>query len=143
MQAAVRNPEARRYLSEPDPLPRVEEEKRIWSHTFQFDVEGGKKFYLDIKDGQISVHDGDCGLDWQRKDWQQCSRIWTTAEVLQGVIEGVRDPIFEWHEGRWDFSSRIANSHLHSWFIILMRLAHEQLGRELVRQHVAAERSGV
>ncbi len=131
------HPEGVSFLTQPDIVRDVDKVDK-WEHTFQFEIEDGKPFYVEMARGDIKVKEGVSPLDWRVKDWQRCTRVWTTQAVLRGVISGEKSPIIEWHEGRWDFSSRIMNSHFHSWFCIAMRMAREQLAKELLRDYLAS-----
>src|SRR5574340_35279 len=135
LSAAARHPDGDKYLMEPDPLGFAESR----DHVFQFEIEGGKPFYLTIEKKKIRAKEGVSPLDWQGKDWNKISRIWTDEKTLKAVAYGDTDPIKEWHEGRWDFACRIGNSPYHSWFCILLPMAREQLEKELVRACLAKE----
>ena len=124
-KSAERNEEAKILLKERN-------------QVFQFDLEGGKPFYVEIKDGKISVTDGTSPLDWKRKDWQQISCIWTDPETIAAVIKGKTGPVKAGLEGRWSFSSRVGKKATHRWFCNLLRLSLEQVrhdGAELYLQN--------
>ncbi len=131
------HPQGVSFLTQPDIVEDVDKVDK-WEHIFQFELEDGQPFYLEMARGDIRVKEGVSSLDWRVKDWQRCTRIWTTQAVLKGVILGEKNLVVEWHEGRWDFSSRIANSHFHSWFCVIMRMAREQLANELLREYLAS-----
>ncbi len=133
--AAARHPEGDKYLLEPDPMGLVKDRY----HVFQFEIEGGKPFYLTIDKQKIKASDGLSSLDRRGKDWNKISRIWTDEKTLREVIYGEKNLIKEWHEGKWDFSARNSNSPSQSWFCILLRMAREQLERELVKSYLSKE----
>jgi hypothetical protein len=130
------HPEGGRFLTQPEIVKDVDRVEK-WEHTFQFEPEEDSPFYVEIAGGNIMVKEGISPLDWRIKDWESCTRVWSEKGTLEEVILGEKDAILEWHDGRWDFSSRIASSHFHSWFCIIMLMAREQLAKELLREHLS------
>ncbi len=126
------HPEGIRYLTQPD-IVKAKIEK--WEHTFQFELDDDKPFYLEIAQGEIRAVQGVSSLDGRGKDWNKISRIWTDGKTLKGIITGEKNLMDEWHKGKLEFGSRIANTYYHSWFCIMMRMAREQLGKELIREY--------
>jgi hypothetical protein len=130
------HPEGAVLLTEP-PVVKNSYKVDVCEHTFQFELEDGKPFYLYMGKGDVAAKDGVSSLDRRGKDWNKISLIWTYTDTLKGVIYGEKNLIAEWHEGRWDFSARNSNSPYHSWFCIVMRMAREQLAKELVREYLS------
>ncbi len=129
---AKENPEGKKLLTQSDKILNFERDR-----VFQFEFKDkGNPFYLEIKGEKIRVRDGISTLDWRRKNWDKATRILTDQKTLKQVILGEKGVMDAWHEGKWDFSSRIGNSPVHSWFCILMRLAREQIQKDAVKRYL-------
>ncbi len=112
-----RNKEAKELLKERD-------------QVFQFDLTDDKPFYVEMKGEKISVTEGTSSLDWDRKNWQEISCIWTDKETVKAVMKGEKSPMEANVEGRWSFSCRVGKKAVHRWFCNLLRLAREQIREE-------------
>lgn len=129
---AKESPEGKELLTQRNKILNFERDQ-----VFQFEFKGrGKPFYLEIKGEKIRVRKGVSPLDWMKKDWDKATRILTDQKTLKQVILGEKGVMEAWHEGKWDFSSRIGNSPIHSWFCILMRLARERIQKDAVKRYL-------
>ena len=45
---------------------------------------------MTVEDGQITVTEGDWGLDWQCRDWERVTCIHSSRQVLRDVLTGRR-----------------------------------------------------
>ena len=105
---------------------------RSYDRTFQFELTDGEPFYLDLRNGALSLHEGDSGLDWQCRDWQRVTCIHTSTAVLQDILAGRRLPTEAYFARDLGFAPHraatpnVSASSVMAWFFGLIRLAHEQ-----------------
>jgi hypothetical protein len=117
---------------------------RTFDRTFQFELTDDEPFYMTIQGGQITVAEGDSGLDWQYRDWERVTCVNTSAQVLRDVAAGRRliSEAFFNHNlgfGPRKLASRHTNqSSIVAWLYALIRLAHEQ-GQRAAHQRYLAE----
>jgi len=60
---------------------------RAFDRTLQFDLADGEPFYLELRNGALTVNDGDSGLDWKYRDWRRATCVHTTGRVLREIAE--------------------------------------------------------
>ena len=63
---------------------------RTFDRVLQFDLTDEEPFYMTVQAGQITVTEGDSGLDWQYRDWERVTCVNTSAQVLRDVAAGRR-----------------------------------------------------
>ncbi|HEY7064126.1 MAG TPA: hypothetical protein VII06_21785 [Chloroflexota bacterium] len=133
-----------RFLSLALEAPDGPETARRFNRVFQFDLTDEAPFYLTIQEGQITVADGDSGLDWKYRDWERVTCVHTSARVLRDVLAGRRliSEAFFNHDlgfGPRKLADRHTNqSSIVAWLYALVRLAHEQ-GQRAARDRYLAE----
>jgi hypothetical protein len=120
---------------------------RLYDRTFQFDLTDDEPFYLEIRAGMVTVRDGDCGLDWQQRDWERATCIHTSGAVLREIVAGRRllseaffDRELGWSALRGvhrDTDATVEGS-LIPWLCALGRLARAQ-GQAVARRRYLAE----
>ncbi len=119
-----------------------------FDRTFQFELTDDEPFYMTIQGGQITVAEGDSGLDWTGRDWERVTCVRTSARLLRDVMAGrriVSEAVFDREIG---FApQRAATRHLDAavivtWFYTLVRLAREQAQAEAHVRYVADLRVG-
>jgi hypothetical protein len=108
---------------------------RAFNRTLQFDLADGDPFYLELRDGALTVNDGDSGLDWKYRDWRRATCVHTSARVLQEIIARRRLVTEAFFDQELGFGPRrtadldTGATAIESWFYTLCRLAHEQAER--------------
>ena len=63
---------------------------RTFDRVLQFDLTDEEPFYMTVQGGQITVAEGDSGLDWKYRDWERVTCVHTSAQVLRDVMAGRR-----------------------------------------------------
>jgi hypothetical protein len=108
---------------------------RAFDRTLQFDLADGEPFYLEARNGALTVNDGDSGLDWKYRDWRRATCVHTTGRVLREIIAGRRLVTEAFFDRELGFGPRrsadldIPATAIEAWFYTLCRLAHEQAER--------------
>jgi hypothetical protein len=131
------------FLSLALAAPEGPETARRFDRVFQFDLTDAAPFYLTIQDGQITVADGDSGLDWKYRDWERVTCIHISAQVLRDVMAGRRliSEAFFNHDlgfGPRKLADRHTNqSSIVAWLYALVRQAHEQGQRAAHARYLA------
>lgn len=116
---------------------------RTFNRTFQFDLEDGGPFFIEIKDGGLRVEDGGCGLDWQYRDWDRATCVHTSQRFLRNVISGECLITKGFFNGELGFAPRRAadphKSHaaVVAWFYALVRLSHEEITGSAARESLS------
>lgn len=134
----------RKFISLAIDHPEGPEVARAFDRTLQFELEDDEPFYMEVRGGRISVTDGDCGLDWKRRDWERVTCVHTTGAVLRDIIAGRRLASEAFFSQEIGFAPRrMADRHtsaeaIVAWFYALIRLAHEQAA-EIARQRYFSE----
>jgi len=112
--------------------PQGPEVARAFDRTFQFDLTDGPAFYMTLQGGQLTVREGDSGLDWKYKDWERCTCVHTSTGTLYDIMAGRKLASEAFFDRELGFAPRrLADKHTDaaavvSWFYALIRLAIEQ-----------------
>ena len=115
--------------------PDGPEVARAFNRTLQFDLSDDAPFYLETRDGALSVHEGDCGLDWQYADWRRVTCVRTSARALRQIIAGERLASEAFFDRELGFAPRrmadpqTGAAAVVAWLYALIRLAHAQIDR--------------
>ena len=110
-----------------------------FNRTFQFDLEDGEPFFMEIKDGALRVEDGDSGLDWQYRDWDRATCVHTSRRFLRKVIAGeclISEGFFNRELGfapRRAADTQKSAAAVVAWFYALVRLSHEEIAGSAAR----------
>ena len=116
---------------------------RTFDRVLQFELSDDGPFYMTVRDGQITVTEGDSGLDWKYRDWERVTCVNTSASVLRDVVAGRRliSEAFFNHDlgfGPRKLADRHTNqSSIVAWLYALVRLAHEQGQRAAHARYLA------
>ncbi len=106
-----------------------------YDRTFQFELEEGDRFYLELFGGKAAVKPGDCGLDWKRADWERVTCIRTSRQTLEDILTGRRLVTEAYFDREFGFAPHraatrhVAASAVMGWLYTLIRLAGEQAKR--------------
>ncbi len=106
-------------------LSLLKEHNKIW----QFDVFNGEPFYLEIKDGEFSVKEGWCDLDWRRKDWRKMNVVGVSEDGLRAILIGRMTPNEAMFQGKLALAARGFKTET-GWLFMLLRVAKEQVQKK-------------
>ncbi len=96
-------------------------------------IVGSKKFAdnvsLEIKDGEFSVKEGWCDLEWRRKDWRKMNVVGVSEDALKAIIAGKMTPNEAMFQAKLALASRGFKTET-GWLFMLLRVAKEQMQKK-------------
>ena len=92
----------------------------MYNHTFQFNAGGKEDFYMEIKQGQVTIKKDKV----PKYDYLNVSIVETTPEAIEKVLKGRMTPsvAFEgpmWFKGAW------SKRRFHVWLTRMFRIGQE------------------
>ena len=95
-----------------------------YKHAYQFQGEGVEPFYLQVDQGQLTVHPGVLPGSFDVK-----STLRTDSATLRDLLVGKLKPLDAAEQGKWGMSSRNYSGNL---LILLFRIGQDKIIEELL-----------
>jgi hypothetical protein len=117
---------------------------RAFDRVLQVELADDAPFWIEARDGRLTVGEGERGLDWRWRDWERVTGVRTSSRVLRGIVAGRRLISEAFFDQELGFGAHQAadresgQAAIVAWLYTLVRLAHEE-GRRAARRRVLAE----